>query len=249
MRNLRSVEPRTIFRWLGVVGLLLVIAVGVLFWRRSHADRQSSTTIHAGPVAAATRQISSPASAGSAAPSASELAQREALFPSFKKHPFAVTREDSDYAWTAEDGKDPDVIRQLAHNELEFERMLQESRRIIRRQLVYVKKTVDLLVQRSKLSGEPIRRLILPGLDGQEVKFEITRSDLSPSGQQGTFSGHVAGHLDSLVTLAFKGGREAFTIESPSEKLYLRGEPREPGEVVVISFDPNVYTSEFSGDP
>jgi hypothetical protein len=85
-------------------------------------------------------------------------------------------------------------------------------------------------------------------LDGREVDVEITRSELSPSGQQGMFAGRVSGRADSMVTLAFKGGREAFTVVSPADGLFLQAEPREPGEVIVKSIDPDVYASGYCGN-
>jgi hypothetical protein len=86
-------------------------------------------------------------------------------------------------------------------------------------------------------------------LDGQEVQFEITKADVNPSGQQGTFAGRVAGHDDSLVTLAFKGGREAFTVMSPSENLFLQGDPHEPGDLIVKSINPETYVLGVCGNP
>jgi hypothetical protein len=127
--------------------------------------------------------------------------------------------------------------------------MVEENSRVIRRQLVYAKDTAAALIERAKLTGEPIRRLTLPGLDGQEVQFEIAKADLSPSGQQGTFTGHVAGWGDSMVTFAFKGGREAFTVMSPSEGLFLQGDPHEPGDLIVKSFDPDTYVLGVCGNP
>ncbi|MDR3458112.1 MAG: hypothetical protein P4N60_11740 [Verrucomicrobiae bacterium] len=141
------------------------------------------------------------------------------------------------------------MIKQLAHNELEFERMADENARINCRQLVYHQDTVDAQIERAKLTGLPVHQLTLPGLNGQEVQFEIDQTDLSPSGQSGAFAGHVPGKLDSLVTLAFKGGREAFTILSPSDGLYLVGEPREPGELIVKSINPNTYVPGVCGTP
>lgn len=178
-----------------------------------------------------------------------ELSRREALFPGFQNRPFAVVRETKDYGWTDEDGKKPDAIRKLAHNELELERMAEENNRIYRRQLVYVRQPVDRLVQDARLSGDPLRHLTLPGLDGQELEFDITRSDLSASGQSGTFSGRLAGRPNSMVTFAFKGGREAFTILSPSDKVYLVGEPREPNQVIVKSINPATYVPGVCGNP
>ncbi len=163
--------------------------------------------------------------------------------------PVPVARESEHYQWTSEDGRDTNVIRTLAHNDLEYKRMVEENARIVRRQLVYRKETAAALVQRARLSREPIRQFALPGLDGREVQFAVIRTDLSPSGQQGSFAGHVAGRADSLVTLAFKGGREAFTVISPSEGLFLQGDPREPGELIVKSISPDTYAVGVCGTP
>jgi hypothetical protein len=163
--------------------------------------------------------------------------------------PFPIAHAGGGCEWAAMDGKDPEVIRKLAHNDLEFQRMVEENSRILRRQLVYWRETVDMTVQRLRSAGAPVRQLVLPGLDGREIQFEVVAADLSPSGQQGTFSGRVAGRADSLVTLAFKAGRAAFTVMSPADGLYLQGDPHEPGQVIVKSIDPATYVPGVCGTP
>lgn len=175
-----------------------------------------------------------------------------AIFPmpaQVQARPLPVARASGSLQWTAADGKDPDVIRRLAHNELEYRRMIEENARILRRQLVYRKEPAAAVVGRAKRTGEPVRRLTLPGLDGREIPFEITMAELSPSGQQGAFAGRVAGDPDSMVTLAFKGAREAFTVIWPSQNLYLQADPREPGEVIVKQIDPATYVVGVCGNP
>src|SRR5258706_2379253 len=110
--------------------LLVAIAVALLagaalvLWERQPARPGGSEANPAGTA-------KMPAVASSAIPntlvSSNAVAavagsQREARFASFQKHPFPAARESHDYGWTAEDGKDADVIRQLAHNELGLER-------------------------------------------------------------------------------------------------------------------------------
>ena len=238
-------NPRSTFQFPAAVTILVVLGAWIFFRVENKpvtSPAHSTATANVPPVIANTGVVAKTLPA-------TELARREALYPSFRKHPFPVTREANAFSWTSEDGKKPDVIRQLAHNELEFERMAGEDARIYRRQLVYHNMTTDALIESSKLTGQPVSQLTLPGLDGQEVQFEITKSDLSPSGRQGAFSGHVAGRLDSMVTLAFKGGREAFTVLSPSDGIYLVGEPREPGELIVKSINPDTYVTGVCGNP
>jgi hypothetical protein len=166
-----------------------------------------------------------------AAPASGEVALR----------PLPVSRSSGSHQWTEGDATSPDVIEKIAHNPDEFVRLVEENDRIQRRQLIYRAEPAWELVERARATGEPVRSLTLPGLDGQEVNVEVTSVDLDPSGLSGTFSGHVAGNRKSLVTLAFIRGREAFTVVSPDDGVFLQGHPREPGEILVASFDPDQY--------
>lgn len=163
--------------------------------------------------------------------------------------PLPVARASTGHEWTAEDARQADVIEKISHNPDEFIRMVEENDRIQRRQLVYRREPAWHTVEQSKAKGELIRRLKLPGLDGQELEMEVTRVDLAPSGLSGTFTGHLPGKLQSLVTLAFERGREAFTVLSPEDGLYLQGHPREEGEVIVTSFEPATYQPVRACEP
>ncbi|MEK7780196.1 MAG: hypothetical protein AAB370_01685 [Verrucomicrobiota bacterium] len=167
----------------------------------------------------------------------------------FQLRPFPVANESTAHQWTSEDGKDTNVIQRLAHNDLEYQRMVEENNRIKRRQLVYRKDTAAALLQRSRLSGESVTQLTLPGFDGQEYQINIDRADLEASKQSGTFTGRLADKPNSIVTVAFKFGREAFTVMSPEDGTYLQGHPREPGEIIITSFDPDTYSPLPGGEP
>lgn len=227
-----------------------------MFWRWGHhslrADEGGEASNSTGSIrtvsAAPDRGTPSPVTSSGTSNVSSRL-QQISQYAWFQKRPFAVTRESDAYQWTAEDGKDTNIIRRLAHNDLELQRMVDENPRLFRRQLVYRTETAAALIERAKLSGEPVRRMTLPGLDGQQLEFEITKVELNPSGLQGAFGGRIAGRADSFITFAFKGGREAFTIISPSDGLYLQADPREPGEVVVKSIDPETYVPGVCGTP
>lgn len=143
---------------------------------------------------------------------------------------------------------DPKLIERISHNPDEFIKMVEENPRIKRRQLVYRNDTAAAVIQRARLSGASVSRLTLPALDGEELDFEITRADLSPSGQGGTFTGRLAGRGSSLVTLAFEFGRESFTVVSPEDGVFLQAHPREPGEIIITSFDPDTYLPAGGGE-
>ncbi|MCW1925805.1 hypothetical protein OKA05_24820 [Luteolibacter arcticus] len=155
--------------------------------------------------------------------------------------PLPVSRSSATHEWTEGDATLPTVIEKIAHNPDEFVRLVEENDRIKKRQLVYRTKPAWDLVEQARATGEPVRQLTLPGLDGQEVQVEVTSENVDPSGLSGTFGGHVAGHRKSLVTLAFIHGREAFTVVSPDDGVFLQGHPREKGEILVASFDPEKY--------
>jgi hypothetical protein len=166
----------------------------------------------------------------------------------FSERPFPVAYESSKIQWTSADGKDTNVIRQLAHNSLEYDRMVEENSRIFRRELVYLKETAAAVFEEAKLTKTPVQLLTLPGVDGQELQFQIVSSEGNGSSRQGTFYGHLAGNVDSQVSLAFMDGREAYTVLAPKENIYVVGEPREPGQVIVKAIDPNTYGVGPSGE-
>ncbi len=163
--------------------------------------------------------------------------------------PLAVVRESADHAWTAEDARDPMVIRRLAHNAWEERRLLEENDRVIARQLVYRKQPVFVAVDRARAVGEPLRAFVLPGLDGQELVVEVTGTDIAPSGLTGTLTGRLSGAPESLVTIAFSQASEAFSVISPTDGLHLQGHPRDPGELFVTRFDPERYLALPGGEP
>lgn len=161
--------------------------------------------------------------------------------PGFQMRPFAVTYESGTEQWTAEDGKDTNVIRKLAHNKAEYERMVAENDRIKRRQLVYRKETVPMLLQQALSGHEQLRSFILPGLDGLEVEIEVTETQVNGLAQSGSVTGRVKNRFNSLATVGFANGYESFNILSPDDGLYLTADAREPGQVIVKEIDPNVY--------
>ncbi len=166
-----------------------------------------------------------------------------------KLRPLPIVQESATHQWTEGNGSAVEVVTQIAHNDDEVIRMMEENERIKRRQLVYRQDTAAAVVQRARAAGESVRRLTLPGLDGQEIEVEVIRADLALSGLSGSFTGRIAGKQQSMVTLAFKLGREAFSIASPEDRLYLEAEPREPGEVIVKTIDPSTYATGHCGTP
>lgn len=245
MNDIRS--PRLGLAQLGLalLGLAAALSLTLLVSHRQPRAPQSES-VNAAPVPSNSFAGAGP---GQSATNANTGPTTPPLRAGFRLRPFAATNESTVHQWTSEDGMAPDVIEQLAHNELEYQRMIEENSRIKRRQLVYRKDTSAALMQRARLSGESVTQLTLPGFDGQEFQIDIDRADLEASKQSGTFTGRLTDKPNSLVTLAFKFGREAFTVLSPEDGLFLQGHPREPGEIIVTSFDPDTYSPLPGGEP
>jgi hypothetical protein len=236
---------------IAALSLFTVVAVWVF------APRDPQATAPIGSLAS-TSEAAAPdtESAPAPGPAPAEAAVEEAAPPSDRPglgetllRPLPVAMTSATHEWTAGDGFDLAVIERIAHSPDELRKLVEENGRIKRRQLVYRNETAALVIQRARLTGEPVRRLTLPALDGEELDFVIDRADLAPSGQSGTFTGRLADRPDSLVTLAFRFGREAFTVLSPADDLYLQADPREPGEIIVKSIDPAVYAHARCGNP
>jgi hypothetical protein len=232
--------------WLFAMGFIIVAAsVWFLIWnKRGHGSKFTIAT-NSLPAFAAPTNAALAAVGALAATNAANFKQTARLpvptFSWFRPHPFPVSKSSGAFEWTAEDGKDTNVIRQLAHNELEYQRMVAENATIFRRQLVYHPEGFTLQAQQAVRSGQSIQQLTLPGLDGQALEAVVTRADLREGGSQGQFYGQLPGRPDSMVTVAFVNDREAFTVISPQDQLYLQAEAREPGEIVVKRINPGTY--------
>lgn len=144
---------------------------------------------------------------------------------------------------------DPKVIEKLAHNPDEFIRLNEENERIKRRQLVYRKETVPMLVERAHGSGQPLESFTLPGLDGKEIEVEVKETHEEPSLHGGSVIGRVKGRFNSMVSVGFVNGYESFNVFSPEDGLYLVADAREPGEVIVKEIDPDKYTPTAGNEP
>jgi len=237
-RMIRIPRPRPTHALLAMIALAVLGAS--LGWRLAGGTPPAA----AGPGAGAAAAVAPAAPVATPQPDAET---RPGNYVGIRTRPFEVARESASHQWTAEDGRSPEAILELAHNDRELMRLLDENDRIQRRQLVYRTVTAADMVRSALAGGAPVRKLVLPGLDGREFEVEIDRADLAPAGQSGTFTGHLAGRPRSMVTLAFKGGREAFSVSSPEDALYLQADPREPGEVIVKSIDPATYVKGQCG--
>lgn len=230
-----------------------VVAIAILLglrWFGARVESRGLPSAGAAPVTESSARVeaASPATAPAPVPVMPELPPG-APTPGVALRPLAAAKESALHVWTAEDARSPEVIRRIAHNSWEERRLLDENARITGRQLVYRKEPVFIALERARAAGQPLSGFMLPGFDGRELEVEVTRADLEPSGLGGTLTGRLPGYGESIVTIAFQQGREAFSVMSPEDGTYLQGHPREPGEIILSRFDPAAYLSTPGGEP
>lgn len=230
-----SRRPPISFKLIATCLLPVIVVLLVVDWHRTKGQHQpaepgSNLTAQKAPTP------------GSPAATTRSSVSLPANWPAFQLQPFPVAYRSARYEWTLADGRTTNVIRRLAHNQLEYDRMLEENARIYERQLVYLNETAASVFEQAKATGQKVTQLTLPGLDGAELQFSIVKSQSNDgSSRQGMFYGHLAGDPNSLVTMAFQDGREAYTVLSPQENTFVVGEPREDGQVMVKAINPDTY--------
>jgi hypothetical protein len=240
------IKPLTpaMFRALVVTTVAVILLARATFVRRVQPPpTQPPPLAHMQSTSTVTNQANTPPSlmAVNAVKSPAREADLSANHPDFQKRPFPVALQKANYQWTLADGRDTNVIRQLAHNPLEYQRMVTENQTIYRRQLVYFSQGFDTLARHALQTGGSLHQISLPGLDGQVFSVDVQNTDLRDGGVRGQLYGQLPGQPNSMVTVAFAADREAFTILSPQDQVYLQAEAHEPGEVVVKSINPETY--------
>jgi len=242
--NVQS-SPTCQRRWFLVFVVIALVCVAGIYFLRSHKSRPSAkadvTTVHSNALPSLVAVTNVAAGNTNTTTTAQDVGLPAPLISSTNLHPFKAALTNGDYEWTAEDGMDTNVIRRLAHNELEYKRMVNENSTIYRRQLVYLKESPAAVFEQAELTGKPLQNLTLPGLDGQLLPVVVTRTDLKDGGNQGQVYGQLPGQPGSMVTMAFVGDREAFTLISHQDNTYLQAESHDPGQIVVKSINPNIY--------
>ncbi len=188
----------------------------------------------------APKQKAEPSAAAASTPSPDQVVLR----------PLPVTRSSAIHEWTEGDGMTPAIIEKIAHNPDEFIRMVEENERIKRRQLVYRKESLPMLLERGRsAAGQTLRSFTLPALDGREIEVEVKEIHEEPSLRGGSVIGRVKGRFDSMVSVGFVNGYESFNVFSPEDGLYLTADAREPGEVIVKEIDPDKYAPTIGNEP
>ena len=237
------------------LGVIAIITAGwvAIAERDSGATRtapetrpRTPTDTPASPTPPRTAPLATPPSASSSPPPAAPAVEN---FPDFSPRPFAIVGESANHEWTAEDGKLPAIIRQLAHNPHEERKMVAENPAVYRRQLVYRKQAAADLLQEAQRSGAPLKTIPIPGFDGAEWMVEVYQIDTIDGGAEGTIFGRLPGQPNSLVTLSFIGPSECFSLLSPDQNLFVQGDPREPGEIIVKRINPDLMGGEEGGHP
>lgn len=214
-----------------VLGIAAIILFG---WLTAKFINKKAFPIHSGPLTHPNPSVTQRTS-----PVAYETNTKTNLSEAFSLVPTLTSKL---HGWVIiDDGKDTNFLRLLALNPHHYEKMAEENSSVIRRQLVYRNIPTQSIFQKAKLTGEPITELVLPGLDGQEFLIEPIKVELAHDASKGELTARIKGRPNSVVSLAFINNREAFVIIDYDWGLYLVGDPRHPGELIVKQVDPTTH--------
>lgn len=161
-----------------------------------------------------------------------------ANYKHFKLRPFVVTASSGRYEWTGEDGMKSAAINELAHNPIERHRLMEENTFVLKRQLIYTKRTLGEVARDSIESGSKLESFILPGFDGHEMKVHIDSEQHEEGGVSGSYYGRLDGREESMVVLTYHEDRESYIVISRQDGINYEYLPREAGEIVLRSIDP-----------
>src|ERR1041385_6132552 len=114
------VRPRII-----LAALALIVLIGWMLWPKAQPPAVDNTASEPSP--RGDTMAETPPPGPKEEPKTEEVVPN---FPDFQVRPFAVVKETSANQWTAEDGKDPNVVRRLAHNPMEEARLLRDNERL-----------------------------------------------------------------------------------------------------------------------
>ncbi|MBK1882082.1 hypothetical protein JIN85_06630 [Luteolibacter pohnpeiensis] len=153
----------------------------------------------------------------------------------FRLRPFAVSMRSDDFAWTAEDGKTDEAMRDLSHTEEEEDRLKTDNQWVNKRQLVYCSDYIESLGKEVATQGAALKTAKLPGFDGKEYEVEIVRAESPQGTNEWNISGTLKDRPDTMVAMSSVHGYTSLVIVSP--EIYIEGDAREPGEVVLNQID------------
>ncbi|MDB6078976.1 MAG: hypothetical protein JWO82_2723 [Akkermansiaceae bacterium] len=150
---------------------------------------------------------------------------------SFRLKPFAISQKSDSFAWTSANGRDPAILHELAHNDLEEDRLSRENAWVEKRQLVYCDDYISNLGNSVANAPADVKSIKLPGFDGQEYDIDVDRTDSPQGAMEWNIAGHLKDRPDTLVSISTVHGYTAIVFITP--ELYIEGDAREPGEVVL----------------
>ncbi len=152
--------------------------------------------------------------------------------------PFKVTHATENYQWTAEDGRSPEVMKQLANNSQMYDELERTNSFVTDRSLIYV---ADGFGERVEgIFDGSLEEIVLPGPDGKEFKVKITQfvGDETDAGAQitGAFTGTIDGQPDSIIRGASQEDYWSIGITTQEGKNY-EIINREHGEWILSAID------------
>jgi len=216
-----------------IIIVIMILATVII---TSLIDRSRAQSFEPAPVASHTEKTQYSQTRASSRDS-SPLRQKEEKVTWWdrKPFPFASTQEKGGFKWTAEDGMSPEIMRQLANNNVMLKSLEEENASILRRQLIYAPENFGKKAQ--KIYDETLKTITLPGFDGR--LFEVEISTVTPKDAKevsGAFAGKLVGQ-EGWVTAASEKDYWSIGIYTSDQVINIAN--REHGEWMLSEGDPN----------
>lgn len=125
----------------------------------------------------------------------------ETVYYDRKPRPFQVAKTSEGFEWTAENGLDPSVTKELSLNSEMEKALTDEGLFTYRRQLIYP--PAGFADTARQVLGGDLEEVTLPGFDGETFKVLIDDTHTIDLDQvSGSFTGTIEGATESLVVAA-----------------------------------------------
>ncbi len=160
------------------------------------------------------------------------------IYWEMEPRPYAATQKSAKFAWTAEDGRKPQVMRKFANNRENYNQLAAQNAWVKERQLVYLPE--DFQKDAEAIFRGELKEFTIPGLNGQEFKLKIGQVVRTEEDQPSTgyFYGFMDGQDDAVVYLSSVGDTWSIGIDQPKLNRFYQLDTRVKGEIIVTEIDP-----------
>ena len=158
----------------------------------------------------------------------------ETIYWELEPQPFEPVKTNAGFSWTAEDGRQPEIIRKLSTNPEMASALEEENTFTSRRQLIYA--PADFGEKAQKIYSGEATEITLPGFDGETFKVSIDHiTPIDTLNVSGSFTGKIEGATESVVVAA--SDNDIWSIGIDIDGKHYQIQSRSQGEWIINDVD------------